>query len=244
MRGYKRRNVFKAEWYVKTLHAMGLVEWETMSDVLADDMLNMDEVAADTTKHRRKLVADASAGTMRLFQITPKGDGKMNMHLTACITSCANGQYQDKQNNIEGAVNPLLVHTDKAQTKDKQKEERERQRMGKAPSEHRVDDRFKRGLTNPDIILCTTRNGSMTQETMVVYAKHLVVSLPHKDKRNPQMLFLDGYTSRWLEHALLHLVENRIFPFFFASLSSVWCHPTIVAPTCGGITALSKQLGG
>jgi hypothetical protein len=70
-------------------------------------------------------VADASTNLKQLFQITPKGDGKMKMHLTACITSCGNGQYQDKQNNIEGAVDPLLAPTDKAQTKEKQKEERE-----------------------------------------------------------------------------------------------------------------------
>jgi hypothetical protein len=140
---------FKAECYFKMPHAMGLVHWETMADVLPDDMLNMDEVATDTTKHRRKLEADASANMMQLFQITPECDGKMNMHLTACITSCANGRYQDKQNNIEGAVDPLLAHTDKSQTKEKQKEERERQRMGKAPSERRVADRFKRGTRQP-----------------------------------------------------------------------------------------------
>jgi hypothetical protein len=44
---------FKLDCYIKTLHAMGLCEWKSFKDILKEDMLNMDEVSTDTTKHHK-----------------------------------------------------------------------------------------------------------------------------------------------------------------------------------------------
>ena len=54
-------------------------------------LFNMDEVGNDTTKHRKKILADKKAG--RDFQITPEGDGKMDAHITACITTRGDGKF-------------------------------------------------------------------------------------------------------------------------------------------------------
>jgi hypothetical protein len=52
--------------------------------------------------------------------------------------------------------------------------------MGQALSEFEVSDHFKRGIDYPERTDVLTWNGSMTQETMIIYAKYLVLSLPKK----------------------------------------------------------------
>ncbi len=85
---------YKLDSYVKTLHAMGLCEWESFKDVDDKDKINMDEVGTDTTKHRSKIICDAAA-TIRHYSQTNPGDGKMNMHITCCLTTRADGKYPD-----------------------------------------------------------------------------------------------------------------------------------------------------
>jgi hypothetical protein len=53
--------------------------------------LSMDEASTDTTKHRSKVIADA-ADIIRKYTETPEGDDKMNMHITACLTTRADGK--------------------------------------------------------------------------------------------------------------------------------------------------------
>jgi hypothetical protein len=50
----------------------------------------MDEVATDTTKHRRKIIADKRDPFQRIFTITPEGD-RMQGHITVCVTTRADG---------------------------------------------------------------------------------------------------------------------------------------------------------
>jgi hypothetical protein len=214
---------FKLDCYVKTLHAMGLCEWESYKDVPDEDKLNMDEVGADTTKHRKKVIADKVADWARVFQVTPEGDGKMNIHVTLCITTCGNGRFADVKNRIEGACAPVIIHCDKTKTKEKEEEERRKQRAGEKPSERFVAERYSAGIDIPEIDVLTTRNGSMTQETFEEYANHLVKSLP--ENHGPKILFLDGHGSRWNRQTLLFLIKNKIFPFIFASHTSIWAQP-------------------
>ena len=122
---------------------MGHVGWKSYQEIPKDNIFNMDEVGNDTTKHRSKIVADKMNILARMFQRTPEGDGKMNMHITACITTCANGRYEDKKNEIHGACGPLLIHTHSAsKTKEKDLEERTRQRI-KIKKETSLDFRRK-----------------------------------------------------------------------------------------------------
>jgi hypothetical protein len=87
-----RDNVFfKMDAYIRSLHAMGKIPWKSFSEVPNDVIYNMDEVGNDTTKRRSKVIADVTTMT-RMFQLTPEGDGKINMHITACITSRADGK--------------------------------------------------------------------------------------------------------------------------------------------------------
>ena len=214
---------FKLDGYIKTLNAMGHCEWESFKDVPDGDKLNMDEVGADTTKHRKKVIADKVADWARVFQVTPEGDGKMNMHVTLCITTCGNGMFADKENKILGACAPVVIHCDKTKTKEKEEEERRRQRAGERLSERFVSDRYSTGISLPEIKVLTTRNGSMTQETFDEYAHHLIDSMPAD--HGPKILFLDGHGSRWNRQTLMLLMKNKIFPFFFASNTSIWAQP-------------------
>ena len=83
---------YKLEAYISTLHRQGKVPWKSYSDIPADKLYNMDKVGSDTTKRRAKVIASAN-NMMGLFQVMPEGDGKMNMHITACITTRADGKY-------------------------------------------------------------------------------------------------------------------------------------------------------
>ena len=82
----------KLEASVQHLNASGYVKWKTYSDIPKHCIYNMDEVGADTTKHRGKILG-SSLDSTRQYTITPEGDGKMNMHLTCCLTSRADGEF-------------------------------------------------------------------------------------------------------------------------------------------------------
>jgi hypothetical protein len=74
-----------------------------------------------------EIIADKICSMALMFQLTLEGHGKMNMHITACITTCANGQYEDQENQIQGACGPLLIFTHSTKrTKEKKKRERTR----------------------------------------------------------------------------------------------------------------------
>jgi hypothetical protein len=81
----------KLDAYIRNLYAMKRIPWKRAKKLPRQVIYNMDEVGTDTTKRRAKVIASAEE-MMRHFQITPEGDGKMNMHITACITTRADGK--------------------------------------------------------------------------------------------------------------------------------------------------------
>jgi hypothetical protein len=178
---------FKLDAYIKSLYEMGHVGWKSYQEIPKDNIFNIDEVGNDTTKHRSKIVADKMNIMAQMFQRTPEGDGKMSMHVTACITTCANGRYEDKKNEIHGACGPLLIHIHStSKTKEKDLEERTRQRMDVEPAPALVPRRFKEGIDVPEIEVSPTKSGSMTQEIFYNYAKHFVANLAQD--HGPQIL--------------------------------------------------------
>jgi hypothetical protein len=72
---------------------MGLVPCKSFGMFRKNIYKNMDEVGTDTTKHRSKLVADALS-MIHNFLVTLEGDGQMNIHTTACITTRSDGKFQ------------------------------------------------------------------------------------------------------------------------------------------------------
>jgi hypothetical protein len=84
---------YKLDCYVRNLHALGKVPWKRYKDVPCERIYNMDEASTDTTKHRSKIIADAAA-IIRKYTETPEGDDHMNMHITACLTTRADGKYR------------------------------------------------------------------------------------------------------------------------------------------------------
>jgi hypothetical protein len=78
---------------------MGKVPWRSYREIPGKKIYNMDEASADTTKHRSKVIAD-EADIIRKYTETPEGYDKMNMHITACLTTCADGKLK----NAEGGL--------------------------------------------------------------------------------------------------------------------------------------------
>jgi hypothetical protein len=267
-----RDTVFsKLQAQTRGLYAAGLIPWKNYCDIPSYLVYNMDEVGTDTTKHRRKVIADKRNIFQRIFTITPEGD-RMKGHITACVTTRADGKffnfvlfyfilfynillilalrgllivalllllllflltfmflneslgkYQDVANGIEGACGPVLIHCDATKTDEKTQEERERQRNGEAPTESNVHARFLKGMDLPEVLVRTSKSGSMTQEIFYDYCKHFVSSL--EEEHEPVILFLDGHASRWNTQALKYLFDNNVFVFFFASHTSIWAQP-------------------
>jgi hypothetical protein len=124
---------------------------------------------------------------------------------------------------IEGACGPVIIHCDATQTEEKKLEERERQRRGEPPTESNVSAKFLHGMDLPEVLVRTSKSGSMTQEIFFDYCKHFVASL--EEDHEPVILFLDGHASRWNTQALKYLYSNKVFVFFFASHTSIWAQP-------------------
>jgi len=82
----------KLEAYIGMLHADGKVPWTNFKDIPNECLYNMDELATDTTQHKQKVIGDKQ-NKARTFIITPKGDGKMNHHITVCLTSRTDGMW-------------------------------------------------------------------------------------------------------------------------------------------------------
>jgi hypothetical protein len=91
------------------------------------------------------------------------------------------------------------------------------------PTETNVTHKFLQGMDLPEVIVRTSKSGSMTQEIFYDYCKHFVASL-HK-QHELIILFLDGHTSRWNMHALKYLMDTNVCIFFFASRTSNWAQP-------------------
>lgn len=54
----------------------------------------MDELGTDTTKRRGRVITSSSKKLDTwLFQITPEGDGHMNIHVTVCLTTRSDGKW-------------------------------------------------------------------------------------------------------------------------------------------------------
>jgi hypothetical protein len=90
-----RDTVFsKLQAQTRGLHAEGKIPWKNYSEIPSNCVHNMDEVGTDTTKHRRKVIADKRNTFQRIFTIAPEGD-RMKGHTTACIATRADGEFKD-----------------------------------------------------------------------------------------------------------------------------------------------------
>jgi len=88
----KTRDIVFAKLQAQTrgLYCQGKIPWMDYRDIPSHCIYNMDEVGSDTTKHRRKVIADKRNTSSRLFTVTPEGD-RMNGHITVCVTTRADG---------------------------------------------------------------------------------------------------------------------------------------------------------
>jgi hypothetical protein len=82
----------KLQAQTRCLYAQGRIPWMDYRDIPSRLIFNMDEVGTDTTKHRRKIIADKRNLFSRIFTVTPEGD-RMKGHITGCITTRADGKF-------------------------------------------------------------------------------------------------------------------------------------------------------
>jgi hypothetical protein len=87
------------------------------------------------------------------------------------------GKYQHIAMEFEGACGPIMIHCDATQTEEKKPQERERQCNGETPTETNVTHKFLQGVDLPEVLVRTSKSGSMTQEIFYVYCKQFVTSL-------------------------------------------------------------------
>jgi hypothetical protein len=74
---------------------------------------------------------------------------------------------------IEGACGHVAIHCDATQTEEKKLEERERQRQGETPKESNAGAEFLEEMDSPEVLVWTSKSGSMTQEIFLIAAKVL-----------------------------------------------------------------------
>ena len=82
----------KLENYIVLLHELGIFKVKSYSEIKSFQIYNMDECAIDTTKTNKKILCSKEE-VSRLFQITPEGDRKMNLHISIALTSRADGKF-------------------------------------------------------------------------------------------------------------------------------------------------------
>jgi hypothetical protein len=142
---------------------------------------------------------------------------------TNLLCYCSPGRYQDVAMELDGACAPVLIHTDPTQTEERTQKERARQRRGEKPTVAEIGAKYQKGIDLPELLVRTSKSGSITQEIFYDYCTHFVASL--KEDHEPVILFLDGHASRWNTQALKYLSDNKIYLFFFASHTSIWAPP-------------------
>jgi hypothetical protein len=122
---YVRRSYFtKLNAFVKQLHAMGKIPWDSYDKIPLKFKYNMDEMAPDTTKRRKRVLMNKKVSLRerqrRAHTRLPEGDNRMPNHTSLAIISRADGQYMDPANGIfTGAPPPVILHS-KKESKSKQ----------------------------------------------------------------------------------------------------------------------------
>ena len=82
----------KLDNYVALMHEMGICTETSYCEFKNTQIYNMDECAIDTTRRQKKVLC-SKEDVKRLFQITPEGDNKMNVHISLALTSRADGKF-------------------------------------------------------------------------------------------------------------------------------------------------------
>ena len=182
-----------------------------------DQILNMDEMAAAIlSEWGRMFVVDQTRTTTvsdddMIFKadrqfFAKDGDKQEPYHVTAAITSCADGRY----------LPPFLIHSGSPSTEE-HKQTITEAHLSNLPAGANVT---------------VTGKGSMTQVTFERYAHHLVQSMKEfrpksstTGRPKTMILYVDGHASRWNAPALEYLRNNDIEVFCFPSHTSIWTQP-------------------
>jgi hypothetical protein len=237
---YVRRSYFtKLNAFIKQLHAMGKIPWDSYDKIPLKFKYNMDEMAPDTTKRRKRVVLNKHVSVRererRAHTRLPEGDNRMPNHTSLAIITRADGQYMDPANDIfTGAPPPVIIHS-KKESKSKQpsddedeptklKENHVKHLVPFKPTNKSFLDAYVENNENGYLVLVTP-NGSMTKKAFMHFSKHFVHYIdkdPDRTNGEPVILMLDGHASRWNENAINYLTDHGVYLFFHPSHTSIW----------------------
>ena len=83
-------------------------------------------------------------------------------------------------------------------------------------------------------LVLVTPNGSMTKKAFLHFAKPFVKYINmDREEGEPAILLMDGHSSRWNEEAIDYLLQNKVYPFFHPSHTSVWSQANANGPNKG-----------
>ena len=75
------------------MHELGRCAEKNYFDIDCKQIYSMDECALDTTRQQKKVLC-FNNDLNRLFQITLKEDGKIKIHISLALTSCADDMFK------------------------------------------------------------------------------------------------------------------------------------------------------
>jgi len=183
------------------LYEAGCIPYQSMHCIPPCSSFNMDEAGIDVTSGRPAV--SAPAGSRRIFSVSAAGDGRMDYHVTASITTRADGKGSSAFLIHSGLLDFSLTAT--------------LSRMCVGENE---------------ICLRANESGSMKRDIVLDWCYFFVRTMNrgltknfHGINQKPAFLFVDGHSSRWNAKALLFLLQNNIFLFALPSHSSIFAQP-------------------
>jgi len=245
---------------VKLLHGLDPegCPWTCYADFPASHKFNTDELAPNSTQHRRPVFIPDSIRKhiKRYFQNCREGDGRVDTHFSCAWTSCADGTHCRPALKTQGAPPPFWIYADKSYSNpmDKMTPQQQRQVLSKQTPDDRIEiptllldilcdvemvNAGNKDLMNPTgSTIRATKKGSMLQQIFFDMVCHFINYLPDGLGKDGKwsIWFLDWHTSRCHPEAIMHAFRNKVLIVLLPSKTSIWGQPN----DCGINMALEQ----
>ena len=258
---------------IRLLHAVDPVNmpWKCFNDLPPEVLYNMDELAANPQEHRRPILAPKDLHSqLRHWQVSPEGDGRMALHISICLTTCAAGGFCIPSRGIDGAPPPFLIISDANAKDDVEFEQLSTQEQAETIANQTADDEiavkeavvraFFPGIEdinvqdadelnkrlqelNPNgLAFRATKSGSMKKNVFMDFIEHFAKYLPKGQGPTGHwvVLFVDWHGSRAHAPGLMLCMEYRILLVVYPSKTSIWAQANDNGPNLALETCISN----
>jgi hypothetical protein len=233
---------------IRVMHLIDpkICPWKCFADVPGAHKYNMDEIGPNPCDHRKPIIVSRAmeADFTRLFQNTREGDGRMNFHITLCVTTQAAGENCVPGKGIEGAPPMFVILSDKSATDEIDNLPAQQQK--ESISEQHPDDIVKlngalmtewfdlknlesntKDVNTYGFNIRATPSGSILKRNFYDYILHFIRYLPKGQGPGGLLviLFIDWHGSRVHPTALAYAHANNVLIVVLPSKSSIWSQP-------------------